>query len=247
MGRIAAAGCLLAVLCASSALAQGPPDPVFWDGFDPCPPATGECDGDRAVVCETPLDTTTDCGDCGVTCDLANATESCGTGTCLFEACTLGFATCDGNDGNGCEVQISGHSNAPPGENLGMHDADSVGGALCQMELGCSFLLSRLGRGGRFFHITAREASSCCAYVGLRFELVVPPGADYDLYVTGAPQCDAAGCRSTNGTNVNEQLNVWKNDDCGGADDTFTVQVEIRYSSGTSCQPWELRVYRRQC
>jgi hypothetical protein len=225
--RHAAACCVLAVWAATVATAQEPPDPIFWDGFDPCPAATGECDGDRAIVCETSLDTTTDCGGCGVTCDLANASESCGTGTCEFEACSLGFATCDGDLANGCEVQISGHSNAFPGEDVGDVNADTPG---------CSLVVTRSERRGRFFIVDAREAvgGALAVPLELRFDLASPAGVDYDLLVTlPAGATCPGGCEG-------DLVRVSKADIPG--DSSFTVLVEVRYRDGVSCQQWTLNV-----
>ncbi|MBL8742311.1 MAG: hypothetical protein JNK04_14480, partial [Myxococcales bacterium] len=50
-----------------------------------------------------------------------------------------------------------------------------------------------------------------------------------------------------NGTGANEVITVWCDDDCGGADNSFGVDVEVRYYSGASCSPWTLNVYNRSC
>jgi hypothetical protein len=211
-----------------------------------CDVGFGSCDGVATNGCEQSLNTLNHCGQCGQTCDLPNASESCSSGTCTLVDCAAGFADCDGGDASGCEVQLSGHSNAAPGENLGTYDADSATGFVCPGQ-GCDFLLTRSGTQGRFLQIRANEGSTCCAYLSLRFELVVPAGANYDLYVAGAPVCDPFGCSSTKGTGQTELVTAWSNDDCGAADNSFTAVVEVRYVGGTACQPWQLRVYRREC
>jgi hypothetical protein len=211
-----------------------------------CDVGFGNCDSLASNGCEQPLNTLTHCSQCFQGCTLPNASETCGTGTCAIASCDTGFSNCDGSQATGCEVRHSGYSNTSPGENLGPFDADASSGFLCPGQ-GCDFLLARTGTRGRFFQITAREGSTCCAYVSLRFELVVPPGVDYDLYVTGAPLCDSVGCSSRGGTGADESLVVWSNDDCAAADDTFTAVVEVRYLSGASCAPWVLNVYRREC
>jgi hypothetical protein len=40
-----------------------------------------------------------------VTCSRANATATCGTGSCLISSCNAGWANTDGIDANGCECQ----------------------------------------------------------------------------------------------------------------------------------------------
>ncbi|MEZ4390488.1 MAG: FG-GAP-like repeat-containing protein [Polyangiales bacterium] len=71
-----------------------------------CSPTTrGDCDGDPANGCETDLLTAAaNCGACGAACALANATATCAGGRCGVASCAPGFADCDGNPANGCEV-----------------------------------------------------------------------------------------------------------------------------------------------
>jgi len=70
-----------------------------------CGPGLGDCDGSTANGCETTLATSVShCGACGNACRLANATATCGSGRCAVLACNPGYADCDGNPTNGCEV-----------------------------------------------------------------------------------------------------------------------------------------------
>jgi len=46
----------------------------------------------------------THCGGCGMGCAPANATGVCTAGGCGIASCNAGFADCDGNPANGCEV-----------------------------------------------------------------------------------------------------------------------------------------------
>jgi hypothetical protein len=65
----------------------------------------GDCDGSAANGCE--VDTTADtahCGACGRACAArAHATATCAAAVCVY-ACDAGFADCDGEASNGCEV-----------------------------------------------------------------------------------------------------------------------------------------------
>lgn len=71
-----------------------------------CDGGFGDCNGVAADGCETPLDTDTDCGGCGTTCDAgANAVGSCGSDGCEF-SCQGNFDNCDGDWSNGCEIPI---------------------------------------------------------------------------------------------------------------------------------------------
>ncbi len=70
-----------------------------------CNAGFGNCSGGAADGCETNLNTTvTSCGACGTVCSLPNATPACRDGRCAVSRCNDGFADCDGNPANGCEV-----------------------------------------------------------------------------------------------------------------------------------------------
>ena len=70
-----------------------------------CAAGFGDCDGAAATGCETDLRTTaTSCGACGHACSFANAAALCTAGACALGACATGFADCDGDPANGCEV-----------------------------------------------------------------------------------------------------------------------------------------------
>jgi hypothetical protein len=72
-----------------------------------CNTGFGNCDGDANNGCETSLTTSlANCGTCGRLCAVANGTPACGNGTCAVQACNAGFANCDGNATNGCEVNL---------------------------------------------------------------------------------------------------------------------------------------------
>jgi hypothetical protein len=76
-------------------------------GYTACNAGFGDCDGNRANGCEVDVRTAVaHCGACGRTCAPANAAASCAAGVCGYTACTAGFADCDGNRANGCEVDV---------------------------------------------------------------------------------------------------------------------------------------------
>lgn len=68
-----------------------------------CPAGFETC---GAATCSTPLDTTEDCGGCGVVCGAANGTPSCTNSACAF-ACDPGFAHCGSLPGTGCESDLT--------------------------------------------------------------------------------------------------------------------------------------------
>ncbi len=75
-------------------------------GLGACSAGFANCDSNAANGCE--VDTRSDarsCGTCGTVCPaLPNAMGACAMGMCGLGACNPGFADCDGNAANGCEV-----------------------------------------------------------------------------------------------------------------------------------------------
>ncbi|MBI5518275.1 MAG: FG-GAP repeat protein [Deltaproteobacteria bacterium] len=72
-----------------------------------CDAGFGDCDGMVSTGCETRTSSTVaHCGACGVGCAPANAVPSCSAGRCGVAACRTGFADCDGDPANGCEVNL---------------------------------------------------------------------------------------------------------------------------------------------
>ncbi len=77
-------------------------------GIGSCAMNFADCDGVVSTGCETALLTTpTACGACGRVCTTPNATAGCAGGSCTVTACAAGFADCDANAANGCEVNTT--------------------------------------------------------------------------------------------------------------------------------------------
>ncbi len=73
-----------------------------------CNAGRGDCDMDPANGCEASLDSVTDCGGCRVACAPPNAlVATCESGACRVGACRPGFADCDHDASNGCEVNTN--------------------------------------------------------------------------------------------------------------------------------------------
>jgi len=73
-----------------------------------CDAGWGDCDGIANNGCE--YDVTSDvnnCGGCGVVCVFANGTGDCIDGACVVSACDEGFADCNGDPADGCEVDLN--------------------------------------------------------------------------------------------------------------------------------------------
>ncbi|WP_437605531.1 hypothetical protein WMF20_31075 [Sorangium sp. So ce834] len=73
-----------------------------------CEAGYANCDDNPANGCEVNTNTSAaHCGACGATCDLPHAAESCVGGSCVLGACAAGYADCDGDPANGCEVNLN--------------------------------------------------------------------------------------------------------------------------------------------
>jgi hypothetical protein len=74
-----------------------------------CNTGFADCDGIAINGCEVHLNSsTTNCGACGNSCGpVANGISGCAGGTCVILSCNPGFANCDGNPSNGCEVNLN--------------------------------------------------------------------------------------------------------------------------------------------
>lgn len=68
-----------------------------------CPAGSGDCD-QNPDDCETPLDTSQNCGECGTTCASTNGVSACQELTCVVTGCTAGFADCNSSGTDGCEI-----------------------------------------------------------------------------------------------------------------------------------------------
>jgi hypothetical protein len=72
-----------------------------------CAGGWGNCDGNVGNGCEQDLTGDPDhCGTCTKVCNGTNGTRGCSSGTCTI-VCNAGFANCDGNPDNGCEVNLT--------------------------------------------------------------------------------------------------------------------------------------------
>jgi hypothetical protein len=73
-----------------------------------CNPGFADCNGNPADGCE--VNTGTDvnnCGGCGTRCTIANGVGVCSSGTCRIASCNTGFADCNSNPADGCEVNLN--------------------------------------------------------------------------------------------------------------------------------------------
>ncbi len=75
-----------------------------------CDPGFADCDYQAANGCERATTTLSDCGSCGQTCTIPDASEICSQGRCEVQACNPDFADCDG-DRRSCETTLNTNEN----------------------------------------------------------------------------------------------------------------------------------------
>ncbi|MBW1808306.1 MAG: S8 family serine peptidase [Deltaproteobacteria bacterium] len=77
-----------------------------------CDTGFGNCDQVDASGCESEFAIDpANCGACDVICAFDNATANCSAGNCSMGDCNQGFADCDQNTNNGCEVDTDNDPN----------------------------------------------------------------------------------------------------------------------------------------
>ena len=73
-----------------------------------CQAGACKCPGQTPMACQGACrDLASDvlnCGGCGTTCQIPNAAPACQAGACQIGSCNQGTANCDGQLGNGCEI-----------------------------------------------------------------------------------------------------------------------------------------------
>lgn len=80
--------------------------------IDSCDSGFADCDNDPTNGCETNIDNDgNNCGTCNNACSGANATMYCDGGECAIDYCDGGYADCDNDPRNGCEVDLNNDGN----------------------------------------------------------------------------------------------------------------------------------------
>jgi hypothetical protein len=218
-----------------------------------CSSGWSVCSGNPADGCLTSLKTLTDCGGCGVGCDMPNGTESCDTGTCTVTGCSSGYANCDtAINPNGCEVNLGAYANScgsatNAGSACGDDSCEIIPPFVCS---GASWngspFATQTGRGSKWFRAHASVCEYwCCTTILAKARLTVPTGANYDLFVYHACGTlpDLSG---TGGTGVTEELSFGNSDACYN-DTGFDYWIEVRWVGGSSCDSWKLELFGTIC
>jgi hypothetical protein len=102
-----------------------------------CANGYADCNNNPSDGCETWIATdSSNCGACNHVCTFPNGIAGCNGGTCTLNGCQYPYGNCDGNPGNGCEVDLwtdvgncatCGH--ACPGAGLSNDNVSCLNGA----------------------------------------------------------------------------------------------------------------------
>ena len=76
-----------------------------------CPGSETACPASNPTYCAALATDPKNCGACGKVCSLANATAGCSGGGCTVASCAAGFADCNGDPADGCEVNTANDPN----------------------------------------------------------------------------------------------------------------------------------------
>ncbi|MDB4927923.1 MAG: uncharacterized protein JWM10_407, partial [Myxococcaceae bacterium] len=126
-----------------------------------CAGGRGDCDGAAPNGCETDLNASaSNCGGCGRACALANATATCAAGACAVASCAAGFADCNANPADGCEVDTRSDNAHCGGCSTACAAGRVCSGGACGAT--CAAPLTTCGAGASAFCAnTAIDPSSC--------------------------------------------------------------------------------------
>lgn len=202
----------------------------------------GACAAPRTLcsgVCTDTSSSEAHCGACGNAC--ADPTPVCTAGRCVAPTCGSGASDCDGNMANGCEVSHRSSATCAAAPNLGSWCGDVSCGFLCG-GTSSRVVATRTGRASAWFRGRTNECSNCPARVQVVFNLTVPAGVDYDLYVYDS--CTGASIgRSLALAGQPDRVTIERGGDLGS--NSFNWYVEVRYVSGNACGNWTLTVNTR--
>jgi len=154
--------------------------------------------------------------------------------------CSSGYANCDADDRNGCEIDLNTSPNCNQLASLGM----MYGDASCTPSS-----VDRYSRGEEFLALQVRDCPDACVPLvpekfGISLYLTVPPGVDYDLYLYDN-SCNLLRY-SQLGEGSDESITYRYDGTCLFVDDTRVFRIEVRLwnGSGSSCDNWHLIVVK---
>ncbi len=222
--------------------------------YTSCDDGWGDCDADATNGCETEIWQVDDCGngcdpgaDCTVLVQNANGI-TCASGSCDYGSCSAGYADCDDDRSNGCEVDL---------------DATTTCGSGCGDLVDCTAVVENVDgvtcSGGTCGYTTCLAGYGDCnsdATDGCEHDIwqTSDCGTDCDNGVDCTGQiehadatCDSGACGygscedgwgdcDTDATNGCEH-DIWLVNDCGsGCDDGVDCTEQIEHADATCDQ-----------
>jgi hypothetical protein len=196
-----------------------------------CASGYESCDGDVDNGCETSTKTLTDCDGCNVACALANATESCSTGTCEVIECSSGYCDQNGSDVDGCENDLDLNPSCSSYTHLGTVPGDGSGSKQIS------------GSGEAWYRVYVSETSSAVLPNDLEVDvtLEVPTGEDYDIYVLRDSCSGSSSWGSYAGPGTNESVRTCKDDTLSGNNGHY-IYIKVIMWEVRTCALYTLTV-----
>lgn len=204
-----------------------------------CNAGYGNCDGNAANGCERSLAAdVNNCGACAKVCTTTNGTPSCAAGACQA-TCNNGYSNCDGNPAS-CEVNHNSNFNTCATAQALLDAGGSPD--LCSITTTESTVATGNTSEG-FYKVHMVQCGGVCGTGNqnrVRFTLVNPAGAAYDLRVWEASTCGGGpdGSSSSGTLGGTETVTFANYAGCGTT--TRDFWIEVRWRSGRSCSPYQL-------
>ncbi|TAK32213.1 MAG: hypothetical protein EPO40_03335 [Myxococcaceae bacterium] len=185
-----------------------------------CSGGFGDCDGASSNGCETDLNASaSSCGACGRACVLANASSTCASGACAIAACAAGFADCNANPSDGCEVDTRSDSTSCGACGTACAAGQVCSGGACGTT--CASPLRSCGMGSSAFCAnTALDPANCggcgtvCALSNASAQGCSAGACTVVRCAAGYGDCDGA---ASNGCETNVQTTLTSCGACGRA------------------------------
>jgi hypothetical protein len=204
--------------------------------FGACNPGYADCNNNPADGCEVyVLGDANNCGACGNVCTFPNATGTCSSGTCQLNACNAGYADCNNNPADGCEVNASNNANNCGGCGVvcsSNNITPSCGGGLCNGSCNTGFLDCNGNKQTDGCEVNVSNNVNNCGGCGIvcSSNNITPScggGVCNGTCSTGFLDCN--GNKQTDGCEVNSNTN---NNNCGTCGH---VCPQYTYCSGGGC------------
>ncbi len=130
-----------------------------------CAAGFADCDGVAANLCETDTrQSLSNCGRCGVACVLPRATPVCRDGACAVASCETGFADCNGDPVDGCEVDLRAsaqHCGACRSACVAANGTGTCAGGACRVASCAAGFADCDGAPGNGCEVDIRTAQHC--------------------------------------------------------------------------------------